>query len=130
MMPLHRILSCFVLLSAASTGVAAQAGETTVSLDGKPVLPMHGSVAGFWMFAENERVQLAIMGHPPRTAVTALDKGRRIAIRTVVDSANAASTNCESATPISAARPMADNAGDLCPCAGRFREIHARQPLD
>jgi len=72
-------------LAATSVGAAEPNWETTVALDGKPVLPMHGTVAGFWLFAEDEGAQLALMGHPPRRAVAALDKGRRITIRIAVD---------------------------------------------
>ena len=57
--------------------------ETTVAFDGKQILPAHGSVSGFWLFAEDAGAELALMGHPPRRAVAALDKGRRITIRTV-----------------------------------------------
>ena len=51
---------------------------------GEPILPMHGTVAGFWLFAEDEGAQLAMMGHPPRRAVATLDKGRQMTIRVPV----------------------------------------------
>jgi hypothetical protein len=60
---------------------ALQAADTAVELDGKPVLPMHGTTAGFWLFAQDDAVQLALMGHPPRRAVASLDQGHRITIR-------------------------------------------------
>ena len=84
MMPLHRILLCLALAATTSAGAAELNRETTVELDGKAVLPMHGTVAGFWLFAEDEGAQLALMGHPARRAVAALAKGRRITIRTAV----------------------------------------------
>lgn len=55
--------------------------ETTVALDGKPVLPSHATVAGFWLFAEDDGAQLALMGHPPRRGVVTLAQGRRITLR-------------------------------------------------
>jgi len=74
--------ACLFLTSAASAGEAAKPpAETIVALDGKPLLPTHGTTAGFWLFAADEGAQLAVMGHPPRRAVASLDRGRRIAIR-------------------------------------------------
>ena len=55
--------------------------ETTVALDGESVLPMHGSVTGFWLFGQDDHTQLAMMGHPPRKMIAALAKGGRITIR-------------------------------------------------
>lgn len=46
MMSLRRLLLCLALLAATSAGAAETAWETTVAVDGEPVLPMHGTVAG------------------------------------------------------------------------------------
>jgi len=73
------------LLATTSAGAAESNRETPVALDGKPGFPMHGTVAGFWLFGEDEGAQLAMLGHPPRRAVAALGKGRRITIRAAVD---------------------------------------------
>jgi len=69
------------LMLSMAAGAAQPARETTVEFDGKPVLPMHGTVAGFWFFAQDEGVQLAMMGHPARRAVASLAQGRRMTIR-------------------------------------------------
>jgi hypothetical protein len=77
--------SALFSLSVATVIAAEPPQETTVALDDKPVLPMHGTTAGFWFFAEDEGAQLALMGHPPRRALATLDQGRRITIRVPLD---------------------------------------------
>ena len=52
-----------------------------VQFDGKPLPPMHGSVSGFWFYADKDVPQLALMGHPPNRAVAALDRGQHVTIR-------------------------------------------------
>ncbi len=59
----------------------SQPPETLVELDGTPVLPMHGTTTGFWLFARDEGAQLVMLGHPAREALASLDQGRRITIR-------------------------------------------------
>ena len=88
MMRRHCIPSCFVLIAATSIVMAEPPRDTTVEVDGKLVLPMHGTVAGFWLVAEDGGAQLALMGHPPRRAVAALNRDRRITIRIAVDPAH------------------------------------------
>lgn len=66
------------------SAVAEPAREVTVAIDGKAALPTHGTAAGFWLFAEGEGAQLALMGHPPHRAVATLEPGRRISIRVPV----------------------------------------------
>jgi hypothetical protein len=56
--------------------------ETLVEIDGKRILPMHGTTAGFWFFAEDQGAQLALLGQRPQQAVATLEAGRRIALRT------------------------------------------------
>ena len=75
---LPAFMSAFLAVSA---GAAEPPAHTTVEFDGKPLLPAHGTVAGFWFFAKDQGAQLALMGHPPRRAVASLDNGRRITIR-------------------------------------------------
>ncbi len=79
----HAVRSSLILLALTFFGAAQAAEDTTVTVDGKEILPSHGSASGFWLFAEDADAELALMGHPPRRAVAALDKGRRITIRTV-----------------------------------------------
>lgn len=68
-----------------SLGVGAEPSrETTVAIDGKSLLPMHGTTAGFWLYAGDEGAQLALTGHPPRHAVATCDQGHRITIRVPV----------------------------------------------
>lgn len=80
-----RALSFLLLGVMASAGAGEPARETTVMIDGRPVLPGHGSVTGLWVFAEDTGAQLAMMGHPPRQAVAELEEGRRITIRVPID---------------------------------------------
>ncbi len=75
------VLPALVSIVATSAKAAEPSRETTVEIDGKPILPMHGTTAGFWLYANDEGAQLALMGHPPRRAVATLDQGRRITIR-------------------------------------------------
>jgi hypothetical protein len=56
-------------------------GETTVAIDGQPLLPTHGTTAGLWLYADGQAAQLAVTGHPPRQAVASFQPGRRIEIR-------------------------------------------------
>lgn len=81
MMPRHGLGASLVLLGALCAGPVLAGLEATVALDGKAVLPTHGTAAGFWLFAADGGAQLAVMGHPPRRAVASVDKGRRITIR-------------------------------------------------
>lgn len=78
-----RLFVPVLLLNVAPATIRAEGPqkETTVALDGQPVLPSHATVAGFWLFAEDEGAQLALMGHPPRRGVATLDQGRRITLR-------------------------------------------------
>ncbi|MEA1950704.1 MAG: hypothetical protein U9N87_04925, partial [Planctomycetota bacterium] len=58
--------------------------QTLVLFDGKPITPLHGSISGFWMYAEKSAPQLALMGHlqkTPHRIVVALDKGQRATLR-------------------------------------------------
>jgi len=77
--------------------------ETTVQLDGRAVLPKHGTVAGFWLFAEDEGAQLAMMGHPPRRAVASLDRGRRLTIQSELGPTDEPSVLSVRARPLSGA---------------------------
>jgi mono/diheme cytochrome c family protein len=52
-----------------------------VSLDGRTMLPMHGTTAGLWMYAESPDAQLVLTGHPPCRAVASLDRGHQITLR-------------------------------------------------
>ena len=81
-----RTLSFLLLGVMASAGAGEPAHDTTVMIDGRPVLPAHGSVTGLWVFAEDAGAQLAMMGHPPRQAVATLEEGRRITIRVPLNS--------------------------------------------
>ena len=71
------------LLSVVAASAAAERPprRTTVEIDGKQILPMHGTTTGFWLYAQDEGTQLALMGHPPRPALASLARGRRITIR-------------------------------------------------
>lgn len=74
-----------IMLSAAMCDGAEDPSRlSTVAFDGKPIQAMHATTAGFWLFAENEDVQLAMMGHPPCRAVASAEKGRTITIRVPV----------------------------------------------
>lgn len=75
------VLTLFPLATLRPAHSAEPAQETIVALGGKPVLPTHGTTAGFWLFAEDAGAQLALMGHPPRRAVASLAQGRQITLR-------------------------------------------------
>ena len=85
MMSLLRSLLCLALLATISAGAAHSEQHATVLIDGHPVFPMHGSVTGFWLFAEDDGAQLALMNRAPQRILVTLDRDRRITIRTAVD---------------------------------------------
>jgi len=60
-----------------------------VAINSQTVLPSHGTVAGFWLYAQRH-AQAALMGHPPRRAVAAMDAGHTLTITSPVDAAGAA----------------------------------------
>jgi len=80
------VMSLVVLptLTLAVAAEPASGQHVTVTIDGKAILPSHGTAAGFWLFAENEDAQLVLMGHPPRRAVVSLENGHEIWIRVPV----------------------------------------------
>ncbi len=65
--------------------------HVTVAIDGKAILPSHGTVAGVWLFAESGDAQVVLLGHPPRRAVASLGKGHRMTIRASGDTLDAGS---------------------------------------
>ena len=65
----------------AGSSLAQDAKPTIVLLDGKETLPTHGSVTGFWLYAQPGGPQAALAGHPPRQATLSLKKGERIGFR-------------------------------------------------
>ena len=54
------------LATVAATSAAAEnpPRETTVEIDGKPILPMHGTTAGFWLYANDEGAAACLDGAP------------------------------------------------------------------
>ncbi len=78
------VSALFPLAPPGPVRAAEVAREVIVALDGKPVVPSHGTTAGFWLFAEDDGAQLALMGHPPRRAVASLAQGRQIALRMLI----------------------------------------------
>ncbi len=76
-----------VLVSFVCPGVASEKqaevkksapAKTEVQFDDHAVLPAHGTAAGFWLFAESDSPQVALMGHPADRAIVALRKGDRV----------------------------------------------------
>ncbi len=78
------IVTAFSPTTAMSASNVESQRQATVTIDDKPILASHGTVTGFWFFAESEEAQLALLGHPPRRAIASLDKGHRMTIRSVV----------------------------------------------
>ena len=54
------------------------ASKATVSLNGEETPPSFGTVAGFWLFAQGDSPQIAMMGHPADRAVITMRSGDRI----------------------------------------------------
>ncbi len=70
---------------------AEEAKPTAVFLNGKETRPTHGSVTGFWFYAEKEGPQAVLSGHPPKSATLALNQGDRVALRIPLPSVSAGS---------------------------------------